>query len=436
MNLSTLYTIAFLLLAGLSTFKVMGQNDLSMTDWPQWRGPDRSGTWHNGPRIDSLTGKNVSRLWEAPVGSGYCGPTVANGLVYVMDLVEGSERVVCIDSQNGKTEWVYSYPADYSVGYPTGPRASVTISSDKAYAWGTMGHLHCLDAKTGKLLWKINTTEKYQCRIPIWGMASNPIVYDNLLIVQVGGVDGACMVGFNKDTGEEVWRALDDEASYSSPILISQAGEQVLACWTGGSITGLDPKNGSVHWSIPFKPLKTIINIPDPVYDPPYLFLSGFYDGSFLLELDQQSTSAKQLYHRRGASERDTDALHCCISTPTIGGDFIYGIDSYGEARCLDLETGDRIWEDLTLVPSERWGNVHMVKQGELVWGFNESGELLLGKFTPEGYRDLGRVLVIDPVKISPNPRNGVNWAHPAFSGNRVFVRSDSMLVCLQIKER
>ena len=121
----------------------------------------------------------------------------------------------------------------------------------------------------------------------------------------------------------------------------------------------------------------------------------------------------------------------CCISTPQIR--YVYGVGSYGETRCLDLLTGERIWEDLTLVPKARWANIHLVQQGEKSWGFNELGELLLGQFTPEGFKDLGRVKLIDPVKISPNPRNGVCWAHPAFSGHRIFIRSDEQLVCVQI---
>ncbi|MCK4747822.1 MAG: hypothetical protein KAT15_12320, partial [Bacteroidales bacterium] len=115
---------------------------------------------------------------------------------------------------------------------------------------------------------------------------------------------------------------------------------------------------------------------------------------------------------------------------------FVYGIDSYGETRCLDLLTGDRIWEDLSLVPRERWANVHLVRQEDKVWGFNEIGELLLGKFTPEGYQDLGRVKVIETVRISPNPRNGITWAHPAFTGNRIYIRNDAKLICLRVKNK
>jgi outer membrane protein assembly factor BamB len=413
---------------------VAGQEKGNSPDWNQWRGPDRSGTWYHAPEVDYLTSDRVEPVWDVPLGPGYCGPTVAGGRVYVMDYEQDSERVHCFRADNGELEWSFTYPVVYNMGYPTGPRASVLIQDGKAYTWGAMGHLYCLHALSGNVLWHVNTLEKYQSRIPIWGFASNPILLDEQIIVQVGGSSGASLVAFHKETGQERWRALEDEASYSAPVLIRQAGKPVVVCWTGGSITGLNPENGQVYWSIPFEPWKSIINIADPVYDPPHLFLSSFYDGSFLVKLDQDHLSAELVYHRRGKSERETDALHCCMSTPLIRNGFVYGIDSYGETRCLDLLTGDRIWEDQTLVPKARWANVHFMSHGDKVWGFNELGILSLGRFTPEGYVDLGKVQVIEPVRVSPNPRNGICWAHPACAGNRIYVRSDGKLACMEIQ--
>lgn len=418
----------------LTTFSLaIGQNSPAVMDWPQWRGPDRLGTWEFGPKVNTLSPGMIQQVWSVDMGPGYNGPSVSEGRVYAMDYVGGREQVHCFSAANGQKLWSHSYPVSYNVGYPTGPRASVLVEDGLAYSFGTMGHLFCFEAKNGEVLWQVNTMDAFQVRLPIWGLASNPILFEDKLIVQIGGEAGACLVAFNKDTGKEIWRALEDEASYSAPVLITQAGKEVLVCWTGESISGLDPTSGDVYWSIPFQPGNMIMNIADPVYDPPYLFLSGFFDGSYLLKLDQKSTSAQLVYHRAGPNEKDSEALHCCISTPFIKKGHVYGIGSYGETRCLDLLTGERIWEDLTLVPKARWANVHLIQQGDLTWGFNELGELLLGKFTPEGYTDLGRAKVIDPVRISPNPRNGVCWAHPAFSGRQIFIRSDEQLICIQL---
>lgn len=410
-----------------------GQKSYEGKEWNQWRGPDRSGTWYNGPDIEVLTVDKVHQKWTKKIGPGYSGPTVAKGRVYVMDYAEGSEQVHCFNVENGQKIWSSSYPVSYNLGYPTGPRASVQVYDGKAYSFGAMGHLFCFDAETGGVLWKIETQKQYQSQLPIWGLVSNPIIVDDKLILQVGGGPGAGIVAFHKDTGKEIWHSLNEKASYSSPILISQSGAQVLVCWTGESISGLNPNNGKVYWSVHFQPGEMIMNIADPVYDPPYLFLSGFFDGSYLLKLDQKTMDAELVYHRRGPNEINTNALHCCISTPLIKDGFVYGIGSYGETRCLELVSGKRVWEDLTLVPRARWANVHLISQGDKVWGFNELGEILLGKFTPKGYVDLGRVKVIDPVRISPNPRNGVCWAFPAFVGNRIFVRSDEQLVCIEV---
>lgn len=429
----TLISLPGSILMFILAFPATAQSSGPGAEWPQWMGPDRSGRWVNGPVLDSLTPGHVTTVWETAVGPGYSGPTVWDGRVYLMDYHRGEERVHCFDAATGHTLWSHAYPVVYNVGYPTGPRTSVQIFHGKVYSLGTMGHLGCFDASTGEVIWKVDGQEKYRSRIPTWGLASHPILFRDLLIVQMGGEPDACLVALDRSTGKEVWRALPDEASYSGPVLIRQAGKEVLVCWTGERFAGLNPSSGDVYWSVPFRPENMIMNVAQPVYDPPYLFCSAFFDGSYLLELNQEQLEASLVYHRVGANERNTDALHCCISTPLVKDGFVYGIDSYGQARCLELLSGDRVWEVLTLVPGARWANVHLVPQGNRVWGFNEAGELLLGALSPEGYRDLGRVKVIDPVRISPNPRNGVCWAHPAFSGNRVYLRSDAKLICIEI---
>jgi hypothetical protein len=123
------------------------------------------------------------------------------------------------------------------------------------------------------------------------------------------------------------------------------------------------------------------------------------------------------------------------ISAPIIKDNYVYGVDFFGDVRCLDLSTGLRIWNDKGIVPYGRFVNAHLIKQGDKTWAYNEKGELILCEFSPEGYKDLGRAKLIDPFRVSPNPRGGVNWAFPAFSGRKILARSDNKLVCYELKE-
>ena len=396
------------------------------SDWPQWRGTERDGVWREKGIVQKFEDGQLPVLWRAEIANGYSGPTVADGRLYVTDRLTSPtevERVHCFDAGTGEKIWSYDYECKYQkVGYPDGPRAAVTIDDGRAYSLGTAGNLFCFDAAKGSVLWSKNLKSEYEIRVPIWGIAASPLVEENLVIVHVGGKNNACLIAFDKVSGKEQWRALDDPASYSAPIIIKQAGKRVLVCWTGASISGLDPSTGKVYWRYPFKPFKMVINIATPVYMEGYLFFSGFYDGSILLKADPDKLSIEKVWQRKGASETDTDSLHCCISTPLIQGDYIYGVDSYGELRCLDLLTGDRVWESLDAVPKARWANIHMVRHEDKIWMFNERGELIISKLSPEGFHEISRAKIIEPTRGQLSQRGGVCWAHPAYAYKNIYV--------------
>ncbi|HUS90332.1 MAG TPA: PQQ-binding-like beta-propeller repeat protein [Phycisphaerae bacterium] len=406
-------------------------------DWPQWRGPGRDGVWQETGIVSKLPGPRIPIKWRAEIAGGYSGPTVANGRVYVTDRLaqpQEVERVHCLDAADGRKLWTHTYPARYrQVGYPAGPRAAVTVADGRAYALGTMGHFHCLDAATGEVLWAKDFQREYRARVPIWGISAAPLADGQRVIVQVGGADGACLVALDAATGAERWRALDDRASYSAPVILRQAGRRVLVCWTGDSVAGLDPNSGTVHWRHPFAPHRMVINVPTPVVSGERLFVAGFYDGSLMLRLRPDRLAVEELWRRRGRSERDTDALHCMMSTPLLLGEFVYGVDSYGELRCLDARTGDRVWEDLTATPKARWSNIHMVRNGERVWLFNERGELIVATLSPKGFGEISRSKLIDPTTGQLSQRGGVCWSPPAFAGRCVFARNDRELLCASL---
>ena len=411
-------------------------------DWPQWRGPDRDGVWKEKGIVQTFEDKQLPIRWRVEVANGYSGPTIADGRVYVTDrLTEPTqvERIHCFDAMTGEEIWSHTYECKYEkVGYPDGPRAAVAINDGRAYSLGAMGHLFCFDAAKGKVLWSKNLKIEYKIRMPIWGIAAAPLVENGLVIVQIGGKDNACLVAFDKVTGQEKWRALNDRASYSAPIIIEQAGKRVLVCWTGDSVAGLDPLTGKLYWQHPFTPSKMVLNIATPVFENGYLFVSGFYDGSLLLKVNPDKLAVEKVWRRKGASETKTDSLHCCISTPVLQGDYIYGVDSHGEFRCLDLHTGDRIWESLEPVPKARWSNIHMVRHEDRIWMFNERGELIISKLSGEGFHEISRTRLIDPTEGQLGQRGGVCWSHPAFAYKHVYIRNDKELLCadLSVKKK
>jgi outer membrane protein assembly factor BamB len=420
---------------------LVAPGEVSAADWPQWRGPNRDGVWTEKGLIERFPGPQIELRWRVPVSSGYSGPTVADRRVYVTDRFDDDrgevERVHCFDFDTGRSLWTHAYDGRYErVGYPAGPRASVSIDGGRAYALGTMGHFHCYDAATGRVLWNKTPGADYDVQVPIWGIAAAPLVDGDRVIVQLGAAGGACVVAWDKATGEERWRALDDRASYSAPILIEQAGRRVLVCWTGDHVAGLDPVSGEVYWKYPFPPTRMVINVPTPVVDGDRLFLTAFYDGSLMLRLAQDALRVEKVWRRQGRSERDTDALHAMIGTPYLAGDYVYGVDSYGELRCLDAATGDRIWEDLTAVPTARWSTIHMVRNDRRMWMFNERGELIIGELSPRGFREISRARLIEPTTKQLRQRGGVCWSHPAYAYGHVVARNDRELVCADLRAK
>ena len=407
-------------------------------EWPQWRGPNRDGTWSEEGIIEKFEYLELEILWRSPVASGYSGPTVADKKVFVTDRIKTdniySERVLCFDAMNGKGLWTHTYHAKYkNIGYPSGPRASVTIDGKCTYSLGTMGHLFCLNTENGSVIWQKDLNSEYDIKMPLWGITAAPLVEENLLIVQAGGKSGACIVALDKSNGEEIWRAVDDEASYSAPIIIEHLGKRVLLCWTARYLNGLNPANGNVYFQYDYKPGDMGQNISTPVFCDGYVFMSSFFFGSAVVRLLPDKSEVEEIWRRKGENERNTDSLHCCISTPILTNEYIYGVDSYGELRCLELLTGDRVWEDLTAVPKARWANIHMVRNGDKIWMFNERGELIISKLSPYGFQEISRAKLIDPTEDQLDQRGGVCWSHPAFAYKHVYARNGKELVCASL---
>lgn len=414
-------------------------------DYPQWRGTHRDGILNEPGLMRQLPEGNLPRQWSVPVGPGYSGPTVSDHRVFLTDRgvdpeQADQERVLCFDAKTGEIIWSHSYEAKYNddrynIGYKAGPRAAVTIHAGMALSVGAMGHMKCFKAETGDLIWQHDLAEEYSIQMPIWGITAAPLVYKDLVIQITGGRDHACVVAFDLSTGQEKWRAINELAGYSAPILIRQGEQDVVVCWTGQSVTGLNPNTGEEQWRFPMEPRNMPIGVATPVISNDFLFVSSFYDGSMLIKLSKDTPTASQVWRRVGQSEKNTDSLHCMISTPLIKGEYIYGVDSYGELRCLNLMTGDRVWESTDAVPTARWATIHTLRDGDREIMLNDQGELIFANLNPSGYQELSRTKLLDPTLRQLPRRNGVTWSHPAIANGVIYARSDNELVAASLRE-
>ena len=389
--------------------------------------------------MEKFSSPKLPPVWIAAVGPGYSGPTVAGDRVYLTDRVnapEQQERVLCFDRKSGKPLWTHTYACIYrDFDYALGPRAAVTVVDGRAFAYGATGQAHALDAATGQVLWARDLATEYGAKLNVWAISGAPLVVGDLVIFQVGGPPDACLVALDVKTGRERWRALDGQPSYSSPRLVRLGGREVVLAWTGFWIAALEPATGKVWWKEPYKPAKGILNVGDPVVNETgtKLFLSAFYDGARLYEVLPDTAPPTLLWQRKGMNERKTDALHSIIMTPFIRGGHVYGIDSYGEMRCLDLATGDRVWEDTTLLANGRWATAHFVQHGDRTWITTEKGEIVIARLTPAGFERISSATFITPETPLNNRAHPIAWSHPAYAHRSLFARNDSQLVCVSL---
>ena len=397
-------------------------------DWPQWGGPRRDLVWREKGIVKTLPDGLLPRVWSTPLGEGYSGPAVADGRVYITDLqrAQGNERVLCLDAKTGKVLWKHEYPVRYTVSYPAGPRSTPVIDSGRVYTIGAMGHMFCFDIDSGKVLWQKNFVDDYGTSLPIWGMAASPLVDGDQLITLVGGKE-SLVVSFDKATGKEIWRALNDsEVGYAPPVIFTFGNSRQLIIWHPRAVSSLQPEDGEVNWQVGFR-VRSGLCIPTPRKVGNRLFVTAFYNGPRMIEVAPDGNSAKIAWQGQSDNERLTDGLHAIICTPFMNKSHIYGVCSYGQLRCLDAKTGKRVWETLKATGKGRWWNAFIIPHENRFFIHNEQGDLIIANLSPEGYKEISRAKLVEPTRKVQ--RRMTIWSHPAFAMKSVFARNDKEIV-------
>lgn len=411
-------------------------------DWPQWMGATRDNHWSAKDIIDRFPEGGPKKLWSVEVASGYAGPAVVGDRVYLTDFVtredvkisnfdrkaiEGSERVLCLDANNGQLIWQHEYPVTYAISYPAGPRCTPLVDGDFVYTLGAEGHLLCFDRNKGNTVWQRDLKSQYNTQSALWGYASHPLIDGEKLICVVGG-EGSHTVAFHKRSGKELWRyGTASEQGYSPPVVIQAGGTRQLILCCPDYVAGVDPETGTPFWKADYGASNGSI-IMTPVRSENYLFVGGYSNRNLLLELGANEPTAAPRFR-----DKPKVGISPVNVQPFVEGRILYGMDQSGELMSVDIPTGNRLWTTSQPLGDRPVGNgtAFIVKNAERFFLFCETGELVIARLTVEGYQEIDRAKVIEPTNNAFG--RPVAWYPPAYANGRMYVRNDESCLCIEL---
>jgi outer membrane protein assembly factor BamB len=409
---------------------LLSSQALRADDWPQWRGPRRDGVWRETGLLESFPAKGLQVRWRVPAGWGFSSPVVAEGRVYLADSEvakpRAKERVRCFDARTGQTLWTHVYEVVYEdwafdPKQEVGPVATPIVHNGKVYTLGRVGHLFCLDALKGAVRWQKNLEKDYQ--VAFAPGAPSPLIEGSLLILFIGGKPNAGVIALDQDTGKEIWKALHESLTFSSPIVIASGGKRQLIVWTQESVTSLDPATGKTYWR------QRLLTSNEYAVATPVYYKDKLLIGGLMFQLDADKPAAKVLWPESKAPSR---RVLSHTSTALFQGDYLFSAKSSGELVCLEASSGRQVWETAKVTDLKNGASIHLTANGDSVLLYTDRGELIRARLTVQGYKEISRVAVLQPT--FPFGGRKVAWSPPAYANGHIFARNGKELVCASLQ--
>ena len=398
-------------------------------DWTSFLGPA-----HNGTSAETRLTRTLPPplVWEFPKGTSYTSPAILGDRLVYVHRVGDEEVVECLHAETGESRWQFRYPTSFEdrYGYNNGPRSSPVIDGNRVYTLGAQGQLHCFDIGTGALVWRRHINAEYKVPQDFFGTATTPLVEDKLLVINVGAPGGPCVVGLDKVSGREVWRAGKEWGpSYASPVPAIVHGRRRVFVFAGGEsdppsggLLSLDPANGAVDFTFPWRSRSyESVNASCPVVFDNKVFISASYrTGGVLLEIRPDFT------HRQVWTTQEF-GLHW--NTPIYRNGHLYGFDGRNEPdaslACVDVASGKAVWRatpewnETVAVGSQRREQLVSTYRGSLLavdgqfLCLGELGHLVWMDLSPKGYKEVSRAWLFGARE---------SWALPVLSRGLLYV--------------
>ena len=389
-------------------------------DWPQILGPDRNGIATSETLLKEWPDSGPELIWSVPIGEGFAGVGVRQNRVVLFHRKGGSEIVEAFSAADGTSLWTSPAECDYRSGMSSdsGPRCVPLISGHHIYTFGASGMLRCVSAKDGIEVWRRDTWDDFGAPEGYFGAGSSPILFEDKLIVNVGGRDNAAVVAFSVTDGKTLWQNVSDTASYSSPVIANVGGDNHAIFITRLKTVSLNPSDGAVRFEFPFGARGPTVNGASPVVIRDSVFVSSSYRvGSVLAKISGNSATPQATGETLLATQ---------YATPVKYNDVLFAVDGrqdIGPASlcCIDPAKEQVLWRKSGF----NYGSLIRVRD-ELLFLTCE-GDLIRFQANTVGYNEISRHRVLEPTSRG--------YRLPAISNGRLFVRDNETLKCLRAGE-